>query len=78
MTLSEATKSRIKELCKKKKMNVNKLATMAGMNPSTIRSILKDRCKAPNSQTVFLICIGFEMSLKEFYDAPVFENLEDD
>lgn len=59
-------------------MNINMLAVRAGMNPSTVRSILKKRCKSPKAETVHYICIGFDMSLKEFYDAPVFENIDDD
>lgn len=78
MNFSDAIRSRILDLCHKKNMNINMLAVRAGMNPSTLRSILKKRCKSPKAETVHYICIGFDMSLKEFYDAPVFENIDDD
>ena len=41
MTLLEATRKRIDELCKINNMNINQLAIASGINPSTIRSILK-------------------------------------
>ncbi len=78
MDFSEATRKRIKELCKDKNMNINKLGNNAGMNPSTIRSILKKHCKAPKSDTVYLICIGFGITMKEFYDSELFDNIDED
>lgn len=41
MTLLEATRKRIDELCKVNNMNINQLAIASGINPSTIRSIFK-------------------------------------
>ena len=41
MTLLEATRKRIDELCKINNMNINQLAIASGINPSTIRSIFK-------------------------------------
>ncbi|MCI8384042.1 MAG: hypothetical protein HFJ33_04160 [Clostridia bacterium] len=41
MTLLEATRKRINELCNANNMNINQLAIASGINPSTIRSIFK-------------------------------------
>ena len=70
MTLLEATRKRIDELCK--------LAIASGINPSTIRSIFKVIKKAPSSDTIYYICIGFGISIKDFYDSKLFEYLDDD
>lgn len=78
MTLLEATKRRIKELCKIKNMNINQLAIASGINSSTIRSILKIIKKAPSSETIYYICIGFGISIKDFYDSKYFDELDDD
>jgi len=78
LKVSDAIRERILELCNEKKMNVNMLSNRAGMNPSTIRSILKKRCKSPKTDTIYYICIGFDITLKEFYDSPIFENIDDD
>ena len=80
MTLSDAVKTRIIELLKLKNMNINQLAIKAGINPATIRSILKDRCKTPNTATIYYICIGFQISISEFYNSKLFDvdNINDD
>lgn len=69
---------RIEELCEINNMNINKLGTRAGVNPSTIRSIMKKRCDSPKAETVHYICIGFGISLKDFYDSELFDNIDDD
>ena len=78
MTLLEATRKRIDELCKLNNMNINQLAIASGINPSTIRSIFKVIKKAPSSDTIYYICIGFGISIKDFYDSKLFEYLDDD
>ncbi len=80
MTLSDAIKKRIIELLKFKNMNVNQLAISSGINPATIYSILKNRCKTPNMITLYYICIGFKITLSEFYDSNLFDinNINDD
>ena len=75
---TDAMIKRIEELCREKGMNINQLGTQAGINPSTIRSIVKKRCESPKAETVYYICIGFGISLKEFYDSELFENVIDD
>ena len=78
MKLSDAIKLRITELCNEQALNINMLAINSGLNPSTIRSILKSRCNTPNSQTIYYLCIGFGIELKDFYNSPLFFNLDDD
>ena len=78
MTLLEATRKRIDELCKLNNMNINQLAIASGINPSSIRSIFKVIKKAPSSDTIYYICIGFGISIKDFYDSKLFEYLDDD
>lgn len=78
MTLLEATRKRINELCRVKNMNINQLAINSGINPSTIRSIFKIIKKAPSSETIYYICIGFGISIKDFYNSKLFDELDDD
>lgn len=77
MTLLEATRVRIKELCKENNMNINQLAIASGINPSTIRSVFKLITRAPSSETIYYICIGFGITLKDFYDSKLFYELDD-
>lgn len=77
MTLLEATRKRIDDLCNANNMNINQLAIASGINPSTIRSIFKVIKKAPSSDTIHYICIGFGISIKDFYDSKLFDDLDD-
>ena len=78
MTLLEATRCRIKELCLEHNMNINQLAIASGINPSTIRSVFKVISRSPSTETIYYICIGFGISLKDFYDSILFNELDDD
>ena len=77
MRLTNAIKQRIIELCNEKNLNVNQLAIKSGLNPATIRSIIKDRCKTPNTSTIYFLCLGFGITLEDFFSAEVFHNLDD-
>lgn len=77
MTLLEATQRRINELCIENNMNINQLAIASGLNPSTIHSIFKFISRAPSSETIYYICIGFGISIKDFYDSKFFDELDD-
>ncbi len=77
MSLTDAIKLRIIELCKQKNFTINKLAVNSGLNPSTVRNIIKARCKAPNSQTIYYLCIGFGITLQDFFNSNLFNNLDD-
>ena len=77
MNLSDAIKQRIIELCNEKNLNINQLSVKSGLNPATVRSILKSRCKTPNTSTIYFICLGLDITLEEFFSSSLFNNLED-
>ena len=78
MTFSEAIRKRIEDLCSTKKFTTNKLSTNAGITNSTISSILSGKTKVPKADTVYYICVGFGITLKDFYDDKVFDEIDDD
>ena len=63
MDLSTAIRKRIINLCIEKNMNINQLAIKSGINPATIRSIIKSRCNTRTTQTIYYLCIGFCLCL---------------
>ena len=79
MTLAEAIKLRINNLCKEKNMNINQLGIASGINPTTIRSSLKQIYSTPNTSTLYYICLGFNITMKDFFDDKLFdiENIDD-
>lgn len=70
MTYSELYALRIRQLCKKCKITINKLATLAGLKQSTIDNILRGKSKNPKVRTLHKIANVFGMTLSEFLDFP--------
>lgn len=76
MNAKQAVAARIVELCKERSIVVNALANSAGISPSTIYSMLNSKSKNPGVVTIKQICDGMDISLREFFDSPIFDNLE--
>ncbi len=76
MNAKEAVGARIIELCKQKDIAVNSLANIAGIPPSTIYSMLNEKSKNPGVVSLQKICDGLEISLREFFDSDIFDNIE--
>lgn len=76
MNAKEAVACRIHALCLERDMAVNALANQCGMPPSTIYSMLNAKSQNPGIVSIQKICDGLEISVREFFDDPLFENLE--
>ena len=76
MTLKEAIAKRILELSQAKNLSPSALAMLCGIDKSTLYSILGSKSKSPEVATIKKICDGLEISVREFFDDEVFENLE--
>ncbi len=68
MEYSELYVDRILTLCKQRGITVNKLATMSGINQSTLDNIVRGITKDPRAKTLHKIAIAFNMTLAEFLD----------
>lgn len=76
MNIGEATRLRIKELCSEKNITLNKLSTLCGITQSTLNNIVSGRNNSATISTLKKICDGLEISIKDFFAAPIFEKLE--
>lgn len=76
MNAKQAVAARIVELCKERGIVVNALANSAGISPSTIYSILNTKSLNPGIVTLKQICDGMDITLREFFDSPIFDSLE--
>jgi transcriptional regulator with XRE-family HTH domain len=74
MDYSEIYVNRIKSLCKQRGIAINKLATMSGVNQSTLDNIVRGITKDPRAKTLHKVAIAFNMTLAEFLD---FDELND-
>ena len=78
MNIANATAKRISQLLIEKNKTQYKLRQETCLSEKTLIGLLHNRTKDVNSSTVFLIASAFGLSLKEFYDSPLFdaENIE--
>lgn len=76
MNAKEAVGRRIQALCLERNIAVNALANLCGVAPSTIYSMLNKKSKNPGIVSIQKLCDGLEISVREFFDDPLFENLE--
>lgn len=78
MTLTDAVRQRIKNLLKQNNMNIWKLYKLTGVSASTLTYFINQKRGLITMKTLLHICEGFGISLKEFFDDPLFENVEED
>ena len=71
-----AVRNRILELCGKKDISINKLATICALPPSSIKNILYGKSQNPKLLTIKMICDGLGITLAEFFNNPEFNTLE--
>lgn len=76
MTISVAVANRIKNICKDKQISINKLATMSCITQSTLQSIIDGNSSNPKLLTICRICYGLDISVSEFFDDKIFDNLD--
>lgn len=73
---STAVRSRILELCRQRHITINRLATLSGVTQSTLNNIVSGRNHSVTVSTVKKLCDGLDISLRAFFDAEEFEELE--
>lgn len=78
MDLQQAVKYRILKLCRERNITINKLAMLAGMNQSTVNSLIDGTSQNPKLLTILRLCLGLDMELKEFFNDSVFKDLDDE
>ena len=76
MKTKRAVVERIVEICKERNMTINALANDSGVSPSTIYSMLNEKSQNPGIVSLKKLCDGWEITLREFFDSPLFDDLE--
>lgn len=74
--VGEAVAARILALCAQRGITPNKLSILSGMTQSTINNIINTGSKNPTVSTVKKICDGLDISLAQFFDDVIFDQLE--
>ncbi|MBE7081517.1 MAG: helix-turn-helix transcriptional regulator [Clostridiales bacterium] len=76
--VNRAVALRISQLLKEKNITQYRLAMNSGITHSTLKNIIHETVKDNLLSTVILIASGFNMTVSEFLDSPLFleENLD--
>ena len=76
MKVHEAVAKRIMELCYERGITINALANLAAVPPSTLKSIIYGASKNPGITNIKILCDALDITLVEFFDCDVFNELE--
>ena len=76
MVVGEALVKRIIQLSDENNITINKLATISGITQSTLNNIVSGRNNSATVSTVKKICDGLDITVREFFDSPIFDDLE--
>lgn len=76
MRIKEAIVLRFQQLCAERKIKYNELATLSGVTPSTVYSMMNESRKDLSVITVKKLCDGLDISISDFFDDPIFHRLE--
>ena len=76
MTVGEAVRERILELCQERNISVNKLCAISGVTQSTVNNIISGRNNSATVTTVKKLCDGLDITVEDFFSSPLFRDLE--
>lgn len=78
MLFSCAIRQRINYYLQKNNMTIWKLYKASGIPKSTLFALMKDDAGLPNLDTLLHICEGFGITIKEFFNDDIFNDVEYD
>lgn len=76
MLLPDAIKLRILEILDKNDLSAYKLSYQGGISPSNISDVLRGKVSEPTISTILHICEGANITLKDFFDSELFNEVE--
>jgi DNA-binding Xre family transcriptional regulator len=76
MNVKDAVVTRFSELCSSSSINLNELANVSGVTPSTVYSMFSENRKEINISTIKKLCDGLSITLGQFFSSPIFDKLE--
>lgn len=76
MSVKKAVVARFTQLCRMRGIRINELANRSGVTPSTAYSMFDESRHDVSIVTIKKFCDGLDITLKEFFDDDLFNNLE--
>ena len=76
MTVGEAVRQRIIQLCQERDISINKLSSISGVTQSTVNNIVSGRNNSATVSTIKKLCDGLGVTIDEFFHSDLFAGLE--
>ena len=76
MTVGEAVRKRILQLCDERDISINKLSSLSGVTQSTVNNSVSGRNNSATVSTVKKLCDGLGITIEEFFHSDIFAGLE--
>lgn len=76
LDIGEAVRLRILELCTEREISINKLCSLSGVTQATVNNIVSGRNHSATVATIKKLCDGLDISIVDFFNVPIFLNLE--
>ena len=76
MTIGEAVRQRIIQLCQEHDISINKLSSISGITQATVNNIVSGRNNSTTVSTIKKLCDGLGITINEFFQSDLFKNLE--
>lgn len=76
MLIKEAVVLRFQKICTERNIKYNELATLSGVTPSTVYSMMSADRKDLSIITVKKLCDGLGMTIADFFNHDIFKTLE--
>ena len=76
MTIGEAVRQRIIQLCQERNLSFNKLSSMSGVTQSTVNNIISGRNNSTTVSTIKKLCDGLSITIYDFFHSDLFIGLE--
>lgn len=76
MKLNDAVAKKLLKICSEKNISINRLATICCLTQSTVQNIIDGNSSNPKLLTIVRICDGLNISLKDFFDDELFNNID--
>lgn len=76
MTIGEAVRQRIVDLCQQRNISLNRLSSMSGLTQSTLNNIVSGRNNSATVSTIKKLCDGLGITIEEFFKCDLFADLE--
>ena len=76
MTVGEAVRKRILQLCDERDISINKLSSLSGVTQSTVNNLVSGRNNSATVSTVKKLCDGLGITIEEFFHSDIFAGLE--